>query len=81
MAAVANLATTQTGATSAGLADEAQTAADKAMLAYMDAKAASKAAAEAEEVTAAVEARVMGRSSNGERCEVRNDGLGERHRC
>ena len=59
MAAVANLATTQTGATSAGLADEAQTAADKAMLAYMDAKAASKAAAEAEEVTAAVEARVM----------------------
>ena len=59
MAAVANLATMQTGATSAGLADEAQTAADKAMLAYMDAKAASKAAAEAEEVTAAVEARVM----------------------
>ena len=59
MDAVANHATTQTGATSAGLADEAQTAADKAMMAYMDAMAASEAAAEAEEVTAAVEARIM----------------------
>ena len=42
-----------------GLAYEAHTAAGKAMMAYMDAKAASEAAAEAEEVTAAVEARVM----------------------
>ena len=59
MAAVANLATMQTGATAGGLADEAQTAAGKAMKAYMDAKAASEAAAEAGEVTAAVEARIM----------------------
>ena len=59
MAAVANLATMQTGATAAGLAEEAQTAAGKAMMAYMHAKAASEAAAEAEDVTAAVEARVM----------------------
>ena len=59
MTAVANLATMQTDATAAGLADEAQTAADNAMAAYMDAKAASEAAAEAEVVTAAVEARIM----------------------
>ncbi len=59
MAAVVNLATTQTGATAAGLADEAQTAAGKAMAAYTHAKAASEAAAEAEVVTAAVEARIM----------------------
>ena len=59
MGAVANLATMQTGATAGGLADEAQTADDKAMMAYMDAKAASEAAAEAEVVTAAVEARIM----------------------
>ena len=59
MAAVANLATMQTGATAAGLAYEAHTAAGKAMAAYMDAKAASEAAAEAEVVTAAVEARIM----------------------
>ena len=59
MAAVANLATMQTGATAGGLAYEAHTAAGKAMMAYMDAKAASEAAAEAEEVTAAVEARIM----------------------
>ena len=59
VAAVANLATMQTGATAGGLADEAQTAADNAMAAYMVAKAASEAAAEAEGVTAAVEARIM----------------------
>ena len=59
MTAVANLATMQTGATAGGLADEAQIAAGKAMKAYMDAKAASEAAAEAEVVTAAVEARFM----------------------
>ena len=59
MTAIANLATMQTGATAAGLAEEAQTAAGKAMMAYMHAKAASEAAAEAEDVTAAVEARVM----------------------
>ena len=59
MAAVANLATMQTGATAGGLAYEAHTAAGKAMMAYMDAKAASEAAAEAEDVTAAVEARIM----------------------
>ena len=59
MAAVANLATMQTGATAAGLAYEAHTAAGKAMAAYMHAKAASEAAAEAEDVTAAVEARIM----------------------
>ena len=59
MAAVANLATMQTNATAGGLADEAQTAAGKAMMAYMGAKKASEDAAEAEEVTAAVEARVM----------------------
>ena len=59
MAAVANLATMQTGATAAGLADEAHAAAGKAMTAYMDAKAASEAAAAAEVVTAAVEARIM----------------------
>ena len=59
MAAVANLATMQTGATAGGLADEAQTAAGKAMMAYMGAKKASEDAAEAEDVTAAVEARVM----------------------
>ena len=59
MAAVANLATMQTGATAGGLAYEAHTAAGKAMMAYMDAKAASEAAAEAEEVTAAVEDRIM----------------------
>ena len=58
MAAVANLATMQTGATAGGLAYEAHDAAGKAMMAYMDAKAASEAAAEAEVVTAAVEARV-----------------------
>ena len=59
MAAVANLATMQTNATAGGLADEAQTAAGKAMMAYMGAKKASEDAAEAEDVTAAVEARVM----------------------
>ena len=59
MAAVANLATMQTGAMAGGLADEAQTAADKAMMAYEHAKAASEAAAEAEGVPAAVEARIM----------------------
>ena len=59
MAAVANLATMQTGATAAGLAEEASTAAGKAMMAYMHAKAASEDAAAAEDVTAAVEARVM----------------------
>ena len=59
MAAVANLATMQTGATAAGLAYEAHTAAGKAMAAYMHAKAASEAAAEAEVVTAAVEDRIM----------------------
>ena len=59
MTAVANLATMQTGATAADLADEASTAAGKAMMAYMNAKAASEAAAEAEVVTVAVEARIM----------------------
>ena len=59
MAAVANLATMQTNATAGGLADEAQTAAGKAKAAYMHAKAASEAAADAEDVTAAVVARVM----------------------
>ena len=59
MTAVANLATMQTGETAGGLADEAQTAADKAMMAYMHAKTFSEAAAEAEVLTAAVEARVM----------------------
>ena len=59
MTAVANLATMQTGATAADLAGEASTAAGKAMMAYMHAKAASEAAAEAEVVTAAVEARIM----------------------
>ena len=59
VAAVANLATMQTGATAGGLAYEAHTAAGKAMMAYTDAKAASEAAAEAEVVTAAVEARIM----------------------
>ncbi len=59
MAAVANLATMQTGATAGGLAYEVHTAAGKAMTAYMDAKAASEAAAEAVVVTAAVEARIM----------------------
>ena len=58
MDAVTKHATMQTGATAGGLAYEAQTAAGKAMMAYMDAKAASEAAAEAEEVTAAVVARV-----------------------
>ena len=59
MAAVANLATMQTGATAAGLAYEAHTAAGKAMAAYEHAKTASALAAEAEVVTAAVEARIM----------------------
>ena len=59
MAAVANFATMQTGATAAGLAYEAHTAAGKAMAAYTHAKAASEAAAAAEDVTAAVEARIM----------------------
>ncbi len=59
MTAIANLATMQTGATAAGLAEEASTAAGKAMMAYMHAKAASEAAAAEEDVTAAVEARVM----------------------
>ena len=59
MAAVANLATMQTDATAGGLAYEAHTAAGKAMMAYMVAKEASEAAAEAEVVTAAVEARIM----------------------
>ena len=59
MTAIANLATMQTNATAADLAGEASTAAGKAMMAYMDAKAASEAAAEAEDVTAAVVARVM----------------------
>ena len=58
MAEVVNLATMQTGATAGGLADEAQTAADNAMAAYMLAMAASEAAAEAEDVTAAVTARL-----------------------
>ena len=58
MAAVANLATMQTNATAGGLAYEAHTAAGKAMMAYMDAKAASGDAAEAEDVTAAVTARL-----------------------
>ena len=59
MAAVANLATMQTGATAGGLAYEAHTAAGKAMMAYLLAKEASEAAAETEEVTAAVEARIL----------------------
>ena len=59
MAAVANLATMQTGATAAGLAYEAHTAAGKAMAAYEHAKTASGLAADAEDVTAAVEARIM----------------------
>ena len=59
MAAVANLATMQTNATAGGLAYEAHSAAGKAMAAYMLAKEASGAAAEAEDVTAAVEARIM----------------------
>ena len=59
MGAVANLAIMQTGATAAGLAYEAHTAAGKAMAAYLHAKAASEAAAEAEDVTAAVVARIM----------------------
>ena len=63
MAAVANLATMQTGATAGGLADEAQTAADKAMMAYMHAKKASEDAAAAEGVAAAVEARLMAETS------------------
>ena len=42
-----------------GLAYEAHTAAGKAMAAYLLAKEASEAAAETEEVTAAVEARIM----------------------
>ena len=59
MTAAANLAALQTGAKAAALAEEASTAAGKAMMAYMHAKEASEAAAEAEDVTAAVEARVM----------------------
>ena len=59
MAAVANPATMQTNATAGGLAYEAHTAAGNAMAAYLLAKAASEAAAETEEVTAAVEARIM----------------------
>ena len=58
MDAVANLATMQTEAKAGGLADDAQTAADDAMFAYMIAKAASDAAAEAEVVTVAVEERI-----------------------
>ena len=65
MTAIANLATSQTDATAAGLAEEASTAAGKAMMAYMDARAASEAAAEAEDVTAAVEARVMAETAMG----------------
>ena len=57
--AVANLATVQTGATSAALAKEAADYAAKAMAAYADAKKASEDAAAAEDVTAAVEARLM----------------------
>ena len=52
-----NLATVQTGATSAALAKEAADYAAKAMAAYADAKKASEDAAAAEDVTAAVEAR------------------------
>ena len=58
MAAVANLATIQTGATAAGLAYEAHTAAGNTMAAYLLAKEASGDAAEAEDVTAAVTARL-----------------------
>ena len=58
MAAVANHATIQTGATAAGLAYEAHTAAGNAMAAYLLAKEASGDAAEAEDVTAAVTARL-----------------------
>ena len=57
--AVANLATIQTGTTSAALAKEAADYAAKAMTAYMDAKAASETAVAAEDVTAAVEARLL----------------------
>ena len=57
--AVANLATVQTGATSAALAKEAADYAAKAMAAYADAKKASEDAAAAEDVTAAVEARLL----------------------
>ena len=49
----------QTNATAGGLAYEAHTAAGKAMMAYMDAKKASEDAAEAEDVTAAVEHRII----------------------
>ena len=65
MTAIANLATMQTNATAADLAGEAQTAADKAKLAYEHAKAASDNAAEAKVVTAAVEARVMAETAKG----------------
>ena len=57
--AVANLATVQTGATSAALAKEAADYAAKAMAAYADAKKASEDAAAAEDLTAAVEARLL----------------------
>ena len=57
--AVANHATVQTGATSAALAKEAADYAAKAMAAYADAKKASEDAAAAEDVTAAVEARLL----------------------
>ena len=65
MEAGASLATIQTRAAAAALAEEAATYAGKAMAAYMDAKAASKAAAEAEDVTAAVEARIMAETAMG----------------
>ena len=51
--ATANLATMQTGAAAGGLADEASAAANDAMDAYMDAKAASDAAAAATLASAA----------------------------
>ena len=60
MAAVANFATMQTNATAARARRmKPHSAAGKAMAAYLLAKDASEAAAETEEVTAAVEARIM----------------------
>ena len=80
MAAVANLATMQTDAKAGRTRGvKPQTAADNAMAAYMDAKAASEAAAEAVVVTAAVEARIMAETAMANAVKYADDGLRERH--
>ena len=64
--ATQNLATMQTGATSGGLAQEAQDAADKAMAAYMTARSTSEDAAAATTIFEAVRAKLRAEAAQAD---------------